>query len=167
VSAAARLNKQDCAALAATLRDINELFDAEAISAEERSALLRFAWDTFARDSLPTTDPRTSAMNPKTVMEIIERNHAVMAAQVARLGEMPPASLLALPNDAAPADVAAVLDNALRDQLYGATQVMRTLAEVEAAVRAKTARSPDGSTFGREPEVIDVEPVVVRTEVTQ
>ena len=99
-------------------------------------------------------------MSIQKMIACIERNHAVMDAQMDRLAEFSPELLL----QDAPSSVSDLLNSSVLSHLQGAAKSLRGLAEVEAFVRGGIKMSSSTATSNqRTPEVVDVEFEEVKT----
>ncbi len=96
-------------------------------------------------------------MNPKSIIESIEQNRAVMEAGFKRLGGLSPLFPGATSNNT---DAASLLAHTVRAHLAGTAEALHQLAEVEAETRRafQTAANLTGSV------VIDGEAVVINNE---
>ncbi len=103
-------------------------------------------------------------MNPKTIIQAIERNHEIMAAQVEKLGEYSPRlQQLSLGRCGGTSEsVADLLNTAVLGHLQGAADALHAIAEVEARVRDKSRIMENEA--HRQPEIFDAEVVVVKAK---
>lgn len=102
-------------------------------------------------------------MNPKLIIQSIERNHAVMDAHLQKLDQISPAmsQLKLSPSGETLASVSQLLNSAVRSHLQGAADAMNAMADVENKIRTEGA----DKTVASQADVIDVEAVLVETKV--
>lgn len=170
-----QLSKRDVVVLASAASLANELFQSGVISEQELKAMLDSAWadaaddraaEKFRNRANPTSaasyQPQEPTMNPKLIIQSIERNHAVMDAHLQKLDEISPAmsQLKLSPSGDTSASVSQLLNTAVRAHLQGAADVMHAMADIENKIRTEGA----GKSVARQADVIDVEAVLVETK---
>ena len=169
------LSKRDLEALSTTAALVRELHESGAVSDAERAALLDAAWNDAAQDREAARTrrqdtyfssghhhyPEEPTMDPRTIISVIERDHAVIAAQVEKLGEQA-ATLFPtrLGEGDTPTNVAAMVSNLARGHLQGAADTLAALAEVETNVR----RQAPADHRSEATTTIDGEAVVITEE---
>ncbi len=174
------LSTNDIVALSTSAGLVDELFQSGAISEIERAALLKTAWHDAAEDraaddsryitcpSLPrNSNLEESAMNPKSIIQSIELNRAVMEAQYEKLAMVAPrVPHVSFGHGDSAASVSTLLNAAVRGHLQGAADALHAIAEVEANIRARASESKPSTTRQgeRQPVVIDVEAVVIQSK---
>jgi hypothetical protein len=89
----------------------------------------------------------------------IERNHAIIDAQVERLAALSPDPAITNlgPEGGNIANISTLLDSTIYGQMQGATAALRTLAEVQAGFAGKTVESTNLHAGQRESVTIDAE----------
>ena len=104
--------------------------------------------------------------NVKKIIASIERNHAIMDAQVERLAGLSPE--LNIPNFSGTenvANVSGLLNSTLLGQMQGAANALRALAEVQADFSSATKENQRSLTEAKKPqETIDVDFTEIETK---
>ncbi|MCX7094127.1 MAG: hypothetical protein NTY50_11840 [Methylobacter sp.] len=98
-------------------------------------------------------------MNPKQIMSVIEKNRAVMGAQIEQFAALSPKPPQSESVDGA-VTVASLLQDAMFGHLQGAAESLQALAAIDAASR----RRDEADNGHCEAMVIDSVATVVRTE---
>lgn len=161
----------DLEALSGMAELFNELLETGAINKVEHRALLETAWNDAAHDravarsrqgaihfSTPTaTSEKEPYMNPRSIIESIEQNRAVMEAGIKRLGGLSPGFPSATPDST---DAASLLAHTAHAHITGTAEVLHELAQAEAETRRAFQTAGSHPT----PAVIDGEAVVIAEE---
>lgn len=161
---------------------VDDLHRSGTISVAERAALIGIARSDVARDlaadaarndafnplqtAVPT--PQELTMNPKAVINMIERNRSVMEAQLEKLSEFAPKPPRLLPaTEETQGNVSMLLNTAVRGHLQGAADVLHAIAEVEAHVRLTSTNQGESAKGRRQPVIIDAEMIVIKPEESE
>ncbi len=168
------LTQKDLATLSSIAALVDELTQSGGITDHERAALLNNTWNDSARNRAadqaryrdapfahalqPTTNEK-AIMNPKLIMDVIEKNHAVMEAQIEKFAALAPKSPPCVTSDGT-VTVASLLQAAMLGHLQGAAESLQTLGEVESIIR------DSDETVSGHPEsvIIEGEATVVHSE---
>jgi hypothetical protein len=155
---------------------VDDLHRSGAISDIERTALISALQRDVARDIAadasrnPLINPRQPAvsafkeaiMNPKVIINSIERSRSVMEAQVEKLNECAPTPpRVLLDAEQTQANVSTLLNTTVRGHLQGAADALHAIAEVETHLRLAAAHQTGAPNGRRQPQIIDAEAIVI------
>jgi hypothetical protein len=171
------LSKNELVSLSVIAQMVDELKQTGAITEEESKAIINTTWNDSARNratnqaryhAMPIISPlklisdENANMNPKLIMNTIDKNREVMEAQIERFSSLSHKHSL-IPNADGLVTVASILQNVMFGHLQSAAASLDALAETEADVRKKyetmNRHSADHEGVVIEGEAIVIDPV--------
>jgi hypothetical protein len=115
---------------------------------------------------IPAYQTKESKVNPRTMIDCIERNRAVIEAQVQVLDELVPANpLFPLDQTERPLNVTDLLQHTMQVSLRNAAETLQAASQAEARIRRPGAPSVHTSVLDGEFAPVERAPVIIDVEV--